>query len=148
MHFCPFPFHFQSIFILVYLVHFLSISFIFFILLFSVNLSFQVPKKRADLVLKKRCIYTLYFQHDLWWGFLEQSSPNIWIRVTQNGDCSAVSDYFLNTCYPVEKYLILASLWDPLLPDPAFDRHFPSYWMDRVQTSLIASKNGKFDDQK
>ena len=51
------------------------------------------------------------------------------------------NDDFIGCCTsPV--YLILGSIWDPLLPDPAFDRHFPSYWMDRLKTSMIA-KSGK-----
>ena len=51
------------------------------------------------------------------------------------------NDDFIGCCAsPV--YLILGSIWDPLVPDPAFDRHFPSYWMDRLKTSMIA-KSGK-----
>ena len=44
-------------------------------------------------------------------------------------------ELFLNVCKP-SNHLILGSLWDPLLPDPAFDRQFPSYWMDRLQMAL------------
>ena len=41
-------------------------------------------------------------------------------------------------------YLIFGSSWDPCVPDPAFDRHFPSYWMDKCKTSSMISKCGKF----
>ena len=104
------------------------------------------------------------FQHDLWWGFLEQASPNIWIRVLsteselQNQLCmqrrifqennpllshtKSQSDDFLGCC-PSPVYLILGSSWDPFVPDPAFDRHFPSYWMDKCKTSSMIAKCGK-----
>ena len=89
---------------------------------------------------------------------MEEVSPNIWIRVLPNRQSQVCmrehdststasllrtpnNDDFIGCCTsPV--YLILGSIWDPLLPDPAFDRHFPSYWMDRLKTSMIA-KSGK-----
>ena len=56
---------------------------------------------------------------------------------------SQSDDDFLGCC-PSPVYLILGSSWDPLVPDPAFDRHFPSYWMDKCKTSSMISKCGKF----
>ena len=51
-------------------------------------------------------------------------------------------ELFLNMCHP-RNHLILGSLWDPFLPDPAFDRQFPSYWMDRLQMSPLP-KSGRY----
>ena len=55
---------------------------------------------------------------------------------------SQSDDDFLGCC-PSPVYLILGSSWDPLVPDPAFDRHFPSYWMDKCKTSSMIAKCGK-----
>ena len=52
------------------------------------------------------------------------------------------NSYLTSSCNP-RKHWILATLWDPLIPDPAFDRHFASYWMDQLQSESSIQKNGE-----
>ena len=55
---------------------------------------------------------------------------------------SACDLMYLDGCHP-NTHLILGSLWDPLIPDPAFDRQFPSYWIDRLQMALLPKSGMK-----
>ena len=53
------------------------------------------------------------------------------------------NSYLTSSCNP-RKHWIIATLWDPVIPDPAFDRHFASYWMDQLQSESSIHKNGNY----
>ena len=79
------------------------------------------------------------------YGFLETvPNINIGICTSQNNYLYPDENSYLTSAVNPRKHLILATLWDPLIPDPAFDRHFASYWMDQLQAESSMHKNGKF----
>ena len=95
------------------------------------------------------CVFPYSQNNEFWLGFLETLSASA-IRI---GICSSEAkqnrchpedenSYLTSSCNP-RKHWILATLWDPLIPDPAFDRHFASYWMDQLQSESSIQKNGE-----
>ena len=83
--------------------------------------------------------------NEFWLGFLEMATLSIRIGISIEAKHCHPEDensYLTSSCNP-RKHWILATLWDPLIPDPAFDRHFASYWMDQLQSESSIQKNGE-----
>ena len=82
--------------------------------------------------------------NEFWLGFLEMATLSIRIGISEAKHCHPEDEnsYLTSSCNP-RKHWILATLWDPLIPDPAFDRHFASYWMDQLQSESSIQKNGE-----
>ena len=82
--------------------------------------------------------------NEFWLGFLEMATLSIRIGISEAKHCHPEDEnsYLTSSCNP-RKHWIIATLWDPLIPDPAFDRHFASYWMDQLQSESSIQKNGE-----
>ena len=87
--------------------------------------------------------------NEFWLGFLEMATLSIRIGISEAKHCHPEDEnsYLTSSCNP-RKHWILATLWDPLIPDPAFDRHFASYWMDQLQSESSIQKNGEKSQTK
>ncbi len=57
---------------------------------------------------------------------LGPDAPGVWRKVNPAGGAFE----FLTESN--ESYLIFGGVCDPLIPDPAYDRQFPTYWMERL----------------
>ena len=114
----------------------------------------QGKKKRISLptpklfiryrILSPDVICFVLQNNEFWLGFLEMATLSIRIGISEAKHCHPEDEnsYLTSSCNP-RKHWILATLWDPLIPDPAFDRHFASYWMDQLQSESSIQKNGE-----